>query len=600
MIAVSRVLHALALLLIGAAAAAILWRWSDAARIDGAWIPLENDSFYHAHRIIDAAKGGLPEFDARIHVPEGSQITWPWAYDAALGQLLRIAQHLETSLAPMDVLAWWGPLLLLVNLFLVHAISRQLQLRPGLRLFAIAVVALCPQVLFRHAFGMIDHHGAELTAMLLALWSGMRWQLLPTRFNAALHGVLLALVLGIHNGLFLLQAFTLTALAWQWIRRDTPFAPTLIPFAMALVAGTLLVLAPSTPFLQGMTAYYLLSWFHLLAAVLTAGAAILMSRLAPRAPGIAILVLYSAAAATALLSLARGSAAYVSGEMTDLQTIGETISAWESISSLGWREFVSYNTLPALVAPLSLIALWWAGWLGGLRPWLASYALFGIVLFALQSRFWTYGLVPAVLCAAVAIETALRRAPQPKAQEAAALVLASILSLALVPASLAAPPIGGSHWYAPFQSVQIPLERACVSEEPPVLANPNLGHFITYHTRCGVIANNFILTPQHLEKRAEVRRLFDRAPADYLQLSDAPRLILVDTSPALLRHFARTGSDPRTHEPRRLARELGGPLPPGFELVAESRLARGTMEIPVARLIRVAPPQEQGIERAAP
>jgi hypothetical protein len=158
----------------------------------------------------------------------------------------------------------------------------------------------------------------------------------------------------------------------------------------------------------------------------------------------------------------------------------------------------------------------------------------------------------------------------------------------MIPASLAMPPQGGSHWYPPFQSVRAPLTQACAATPQPVLANANLGHFITYHTRCDVVANNFILTQQHLEKRAEVRRLFDQAPADYLREPDAPRLILVDVSPAQLRHFARTGSDPRAHEPRRLARELLGELPPGFELVAESRLARGTVEVPVARVIRLA------------
>jgi asparagine N-glycosylation enzyme membrane subunit Stt3 len=403
MTAVGRLLHALAILLICAAAAAILWRWSDAARADGAWIPLENDSFYHAHRIIAAASGELPQFDARIHAPEGSLITWPWAYDAALGQALRLVRIIDGSTPPMSVLAWWGPLLLILNLFLVASIARRLQLRRGLQVFVVAVVALCPQVLFRHAFGMLDHHGAELTAVLLALWSGLKWNEAPTRIPAALHGVSLAAALGVHNGLFLLQAFTLATLAWQWVQRDERSRRTLPHFAAALVLATLLVLLPSTPFREGLTEFYLLSWFHLLAAGLTSLAALAMWRLTPGAKGIVILGVLGGVGGTGLLVLARGSTAFVSAEMADLQTIGETISAWESISLLGWREFVSYNALPALLAPVTLVALRWAGWLGAMRPWLAIYALCGVALFALQSRFWTYGLVPSILCAGVAL-----------------------------------------------------------------------------------------------------------------------------------------------------------------------------------------------------
>jgi len=48
-----------------------------AAHLDGEWVPVGNDSFYHARRILDAAadNGTLVQFDKRIHVPEGSWLT---------------------------------------------------------------------------------------------------------------------------------------------------------------------------------------------------------------------------------------------------------------------------------------------------------------------------------------------------------------------------------------------------------------------------------------------------------------------------------------------------------------------------------------------
>ncbi len=54
-----------------------------AALIDGVFIPADHDSFYHARRMLAAlpAPWRLLQFDPRIHAPEGSWVTWPWAYD---------------------------------------------------------------------------------------------------------------------------------------------------------------------------------------------------------------------------------------------------------------------------------------------------------------------------------------------------------------------------------------------------------------------------------------------------------------------------------------------------------------------------------------
>ena len=40
-----------------------------------------------------------------------------------------------------------------------------------------------------------------------------------------------------------------------------------------------------------------------------------------------------------------------------------------------------------------------------------------------------------------------------------------------------------------------------------------LGHYIRYYTDCPVIANNFLLTPQHFRKMDEVGALFSLSAA---------------------------------------------------------------------------------------
>jgi len=61
-----------------------------ASYVDQQFIPVGNDAFYHARRILDTAADPnvFYQFDSRIHVPEGSWLVWPWAYDYLLGRLL--------------------------------------------------------------------------------------------------------------------------------------------------------------------------------------------------------------------------------------------------------------------------------------------------------------------------------------------------------------------------------------------------------------------------------------------------------------------------------------------------------------------------------
>ncbi|MEM9333320.1 MAG: hypothetical protein AAGA33_00615, partial [Pseudomonadota bacterium] len=56
---------------------------TDAVFTPGGIVPMGNDAFYHAARILDASVGerGFYQFDAAIHVPEGSWLTWSWGYD---------------------------------------------------------------------------------------------------------------------------------------------------------------------------------------------------------------------------------------------------------------------------------------------------------------------------------------------------------------------------------------------------------------------------------------------------------------------------------------------------------------------------------------
>ena len=76
----------------GSAAIFFALGWLPAALVDGTALPTGHDAFYHARRILDVASGEREfyEFDSRMHVPEGSWITWPWGYDYAMATVARL------------------------------------------------------------------------------------------------------------------------------------------------------------------------------------------------------------------------------------------------------------------------------------------------------------------------------------------------------------------------------------------------------------------------------------------------------------------------------------------------------------------------------
>jgi len=100
--------HVIAWLIFSLITVAVAMLYTSASFVDGHYIPVGNDSFYHARRIIDAAIGvrGFYQFDTMIHVPEGSWLNWPWAYDYLLALALRGALWVRPDVQAMKFLAF--------------------------------------------------------------------------------------------------------------------------------------------------------------------------------------------------------------------------------------------------------------------------------------------------------------------------------------------------------------------------------------------------------------------------------------------------------------------------------------------------------------
>ena len=79
--------------------------------------------------------------------------------------------------------------------------------------------------------------------------------------------------------------------------------------------------------------------------------------------------------------------------------------------------------------------------------------------------------------------------------------------LAGVPVLLARPALADNPDYAVILPIYRHVGEICDESPGVVLADQNDGHPIRFHSACSVMANNFILTPQHEEKIREVNQL---------------------------------------------------------------------------------------------
>ena len=541
-----------------------------ATHVGNDWVPVSYDSFYHARRILDATGnlGAFYEFDTHIHAPQGSQVTWPWAYDYVLAAIATLATLWFPGLSPLALLAFVPPLLFALNAALLLRCAKALGLGLPAAAFALLAWALSPLTLFTHAPGNIDHHHAEQAFVLLALLAAVRWldQPLSAR-RAVLAGVVLGFAHGAHNGLFVLQLPLLAALAVLWWSGRAPPPRATAAFGFALMASMLLVLLPSQPFQQGSSGFHLLSWFHLYAACATALAVGLFARVPATRGAIAGVALLGAAlAAVQAVSVLRGLA-FVQGEIAFLGDIVEAASFREIIAQRSLAAFLDSSSW----LPFAFPAMLWGCWTLRSRPGaalaLAAYLLLGFAMYSQQQRLFYYALPAMVLSLGAALEALPAwRTWRPAKRLVVAIVLA-LAAIAPTQRLLRTPlPPGGDDAYVLSRPVLLELARACEARPGIVLAHRSLGHFITFHTKCSVIADNFILTPQHIERIRRADALLAMA-GDELRREEPGVTYLVLQAPGWAVAAAAAGEVPdAARETRPVARALlfGQAEQPGF------------------------------------
>jgi hypothetical protein len=496
----------------------------DAAVLDDTYLPTANDSFYHARRILDAAVGprGFFQFDERLQVPEGAWIPWPWAYDWLMAKATQLALWLHPALDPMAFISYVPVAWILVNAALFMAACRAIGLSPEMRLVAMLAFALSPLTQLLHAVGMIDHHYVEHTFVLLAVWLGIRWfEQRDDRHRAIALGIALGIAPGFHTGLFILQLLPLAVVFLLWLRGNAPRAPVLWAFGIALVAATELVLLPSEPYRRFMFEFGLLSWFHFYVALCSAGVMAFMGWQRASARSFAGLGVLSALLAAPLAQQVLSGAGFLSGSFSIQSEIREVHSPLHILRTDGPVEAASYYSWLLLIAPGLLAFYAWriVRERAPERLYYAAAVVFGLAMLLSQLRLQYFGFFGFVTSGLLLLDGLRKR--QRWHRGATFLAALALLVLAYQPVLrerlfiVYAP--GADVDYASAYAIFLDLNRLCAEDPGVVLASPDDGNAILFHTDCSVIANNFILRPADKAHIDEVDRLMRLPPEEILR-----------------------------------------------------------------------------------
>jgi len=568
---------ALQSLILWAIGAALITAFSlmglSSAFADGQYVPAHNDAFYHARRILDAVMTGQPvaQFDPRMHVPEGSWVSWPWCFDAAMASITRwfgpFTDEAAANAVLMHIPVFAGP----VAVALVVWLARLLRLGFLPALILVAGFVCLPAVHAGYSVGNVDHHFAESLWTSAALCAGIWFWRNPQRtVPAILLGTVLASACGVHLSLFILQVPLVAVYLLRWLRGDAlPPWRTTCALSAALLVVMLAICLPSGPFRAGRFDFYTLSGFHLYVTAGTVIFALLPTFLPRRAPQVALLAVAAIVAILPLSAALDLGTSFLAGEVATTRGIMEIYSPYTILF-----EFQDRYGTPFLLNALwlALPALCYCAYLLLTRrdadlQFFALFAVMGLVLLQLQARLHVFGELALLAVPVFALRQALDA--WPRQARITGIAAAALFAVVLLPVK----DRWSTHWrlaqtpgYAEIRGVFPVLRAACAHRPGVVLADTEAGHWVRYHTDCSVIGNLFLLTPQQQAKAALTGQMLSLHPVEVVPATPRVSYVLV---------FHTLSIDPR-HEPDleqfrarlpALERDLLGPMdeiPPQF------------------------------------
>ena len=490
----------------------------------GEFGPSNGDAFYHAARILDSLFSGEPviQFDPKIHAPEGSWLVWPWGYDTLMTQITRMFGPFANEAAANRVLMNIPPATAPIAVALVVVIARQLSLSFFYAALLVLGFAGLPLAFIAFSVGNIDHHFAELLWTLALVSTGIVFfRATSAGYGAGIGlGCVLGSALAIHNSLFILQLPVVAALGFCWLRGSAlPHLRQVIAFAASLLLVTLLVCVPSLPWQRGFFEFYTLSWFHLYIAVCVAVFSVALALIARSPRNIVLIAVAALLALLPILNTFRLAGEFVSGDLAIIRNITEARSPYELYQQFGPQMSTQFfSWLLWLSGPMALLNLWWVFRFKepGLK-FTAIVGVLGLTLMQAQYRFAVFGELSMILTPVLAASLLSDWRPQlRRVAMGGCLVLFAVASYPTWLNWRTYWVLGASDAYLNVRSTFPVLKRDCAERPGIVVADVDAGHWIRYHSGCSVIANVFLLTPQHTAKVLELERLMSLSPAQLL------------------------------------------------------------------------------------
>jgi hypothetical protein len=589
-------------LLIGLIAAGVCSLTWTSAHFGDEYVPFSNDSFYHARRILDtvADPASFYQFDSKIHAPEGSVIVWPWAYDYAMAWLVRAGLALGVSDSPIGILVWLPVLATFVSMGLLLLLARRLGLTGPFIVIAGLATALLPLTQYMHSVGQIDHHYAEYIFVLATLACGLRWLQRPDDARAA---IIIGVVLGaapiINNGLFILQLPVLATLLLLWLQDTRMPLRSALLFAGALPLTTLAIVIPSLPFRLGLFEYYTLSWFHLYVAFGSAAVAVALAAFSRNKRNVALL---AGGAVVLLLPLVHQIVlvhGFLGAKIERLDSIAEMRALPPMLLTADGRSgLAKMYSLLVFLTPATAIYCAWRGWRERTTPrllfWIAC--LCGLTLMLMQVRLQYFGSFVLYLPLLVLAQACSKRWEQRNKLVVLSTSLVFLLAYWMCARyTLIAPlPVGGDPNFRAMRPILEDLRKACAQDPGIVLADNDAGHMIRYYTECSVIANNFLLTPQHEQKIRQIDYLTSVPANAFPGVAPFVRYIFVRPLSVIRgQHETSYMSFSRRRAPliNDLLLKPLDQVPSNYELIEQAALAYSNMEgaVPFMRLYKMNP-----------
>ena len=506
-------------------AAVFALEFTHATYHNAVWHPVGNDSFYHARRILDAINSprGFYQFDEMIHAPEGSWLTWPWAYDWLMAKFVQLWQVFDPEADSMMIITHMAVYWIFVNAALLIMVAYAINLPNGLIGVVLLAFALSPLTQALHGVGIIDHHYVEYTFILLTLLTGLAWFKRP---NLIWRGILLGISLGIapafHTGLFILQLPVLFTFFILWMRNELPNNNSVMAFVLAFALGTLVAVSPSEPFQQGQFQFSVLSWFHLYIAAISILFLTAMTRIVYSYKSISALVLLGIVLLVPIWQETLGGTAFLSGKISMLEHISEAQSPMQMAlaEKFGFNVVLGHYSIFGLLIPLLIPIYVYRGFKApnAMSLFFSVMVVFGVSLLLTQYRLNYFGSFAIVMAWALILSE--RTKVFYCNAKLATCISIIVICLAFMPGInnvlFKKYSLGWDEWYEESLPVIAQLAKRCEDNQGIVLAENNFGHVLRYHTDCSVIANNFLMTPQHEAKVDEMFSYFDLSPEELL------------------------------------------------------------------------------------